>query len=56
MAVPFFVSLMWLEFVFSKKQKKSLFNFEEVVANLNVGIAERICDVFTSVLFYYFYF
>src|SRR5690606_36560413 len=35
--------------------KKKNFQFHEVVANLNVGIAERLSDLFTTGLFYFFF-
>ncbi|HMO31921.1 MAG TPA: sterol desaturase family protein [Lacibacter sp.] len=54
-AVPFFILLMLLEFYVSKRKGKQVFSFEESVANLNVGIAERLCDVFTTGLFFYFF-
>lgn len=51
-AVPVFVLLMLLEYAVSKRQKQEVFQFNEVVANLNVGIAERLSDLFTTGLFY----
>lgn len=56
LAVPFFCSLMLLEYYLSvKKEKRENFQFHEVVANLNVGIAERLSDLFTTGLFYFFF-
>lgn len=43
-ATPFFISLMPLEYYFSKKKRLQLSNFEETIANLNVGIAERLLE------------
>jgi len=54
-AVPLFVSLMLIEFIVSKKQGKQLFRFPEVIANVNVGIGERLSDLFTTGLFYLFF-
>jgi alkylglycerol monooxygenase len=54
-SIPFFVSIMLAEYYFSRKQKQKLFSFEEVVANLNVGIAERLSDLFTTGLFYFLF-
>jgi len=51
--IPLFVGLMLTEYYVSIKKQKKLFCFEEVVANLNVGIAERLCDLFTTGLFYF---
>jgi alkylglycerol monooxygenase len=55
MAVPFFVGLMLLEYYFSKKRGGGHFHLEEAIANLNVGIAERLSDIFTTGLFYFFF-
>jgi alkylglycerol monooxygenase len=54
-AVPFFASLMWLEYYYTLKKGKQYHHFEEAVANINVGIAERLSDVFVSGLFYFFF-
>lgn len=55
-AVPFFTGLMYLEYYWSvKKNKAGNFNFNEAVANINVGIAERLSDLFTTGLFYFFF-
>lgn len=50
--VPGFVLLMLLEYAVSKRRRREVFQFNEVVANLNVGIAERLSDLFTTGLFY----
>lgn len=55
-AVPLFTGLMLLEYYVGVKRKKEhLFSFDEAVANINVGIAERLTDLFTTGLFYYFF-
>ena len=54
-AIPFFISIMLVEYYLSKKKNLELFHFEEVVANLNVGIAERMSDLFTTGTFYFFF-
>ena len=54
-AIPLFLSLMLVEYYFSKRKKLQLFNFEETIANLNVGIAERLSDLFTTGIFYFFF-
>lgn len=55
-AVPLFTFLMVLEYLLSlKKQRKNIFQFDEVIANLNTGIAERLCDLFTTGLFFFFF-
>lgn len=56
LAVPVFTGLMLLEYYVSVRRKKDhFFSFDEAVANINVGIAERLCDLFTTGLFYYFF-
>lgn len=56
LAVPVFTGLMFLEYYVGVKQKKEhYFSFDEAVANVNVGIGERLCDLFTTSLFYYFF-
>ena len=45
-AVPFFVFFMFFEYYVSKKKNKNIHQFNESVANINVGIFERISDFF----------
>ncbi len=52
-AVPLFVGFMLLEYFMSLRRKKQFFHFDEAVANINVGIAERVSDLFTTGLFYF---
>jgi alkylglycerol monooxygenase len=52
-AVPLFVSFMLLEYYFSIKKNKLIHKFEETIANLNVGIGERISDLLTSGAFFF---
>ncbi|WP_420150782.1 sterol desaturase family protein [Spirosoma sp.] len=54
-AVPFFLILMGLEYLVAKWQQKNYFRFNTSVANLNVGIAERLLDSFTVGAFYFVY-
>ncbi|GAB4035861.1 sterol desaturase family protein [Spirosoma gilvum] len=54
-AVPLFLFFMGLEYLVSKIQKKAYFRFNNSVANLSVGIAERLLDSFTVGLFYFAY-
>jgi sterol desaturase/sphingolipid hydroxylase (fatty acid hydroxylase superfamily) len=46
---------MGLEYLFARLKKKNYFNFNSSIANINVGIAERLLDTFTVGAFYYFY-
>ena len=55
LAVPFFVAMMLVEHYFSKKKGRCIHQFGEVVANLNIGIAERLADIFSAALFYFFF-
>ncbi len=52
-AIPMFIGLMLLEYWVSIKQKKQLFQFNEAIANINVGIGERLSDVLTTGAFFY---
>lgn len=56
LAVPLFTGLMLLEYYAGiRKNKQHLFSFDEAVANVNIGIAERLSDLFTTGLFFYFF-
>jgi sterol desaturase/sphingolipid hydroxylase (fatty acid hydroxylase superfamily) len=56
LAVPFFTGLMFLEYYLSVKKGKTInFHFNEAIANINVGIGERLSDLFTTGLFYLFF-
>lgn len=54
-AVPLFLLFIGIEYHYSKRREKSFFHFSESVANLNVGMAERITDLFTTGSFYFLY-
>ncbi|MDH4461822.1 MAG: sterol desaturase family protein [Flectobacillus sp.] len=54
-AIPLFIILMVIEFWITKKQGRKLHNFQDTIANLNVGIAERLTDCFTAGIFYFVY-
>lgn len=54
-AVPLFVGLMVLEFFIAKKRGKNFFNFTNSIANINVGIAERLLDTLITGLFFFVY-
>lgn len=54
-AVPLFLFFMGLEYLIAKRQGKSFFRFNNSVANINVGIAERLLDTFTTGAFYFVY-
>ncbi|MHA8062199.1 sterol desaturase family protein [Aquirufa beregesia] len=52
-AIPLFLGFILLEFVLSKRMGKSVHQFAESIANLNVGITERLSDLLTAGLFYW---
>jgi alkylglycerol monooxygenase len=54
-AIPFFTGLMLLEYVIARKKKLPYFNLHNSIANISIGIAERLCDVFVAGLFYFVY-
>lgn len=54
-AVPLFIGFMLLEYLIAKKKKLPYFNLHNSIANISVGIAERLCDVFAAGAFYYVY-
>ena len=55
MAIPVFVLFISLEYFVARKKGLHYFNEHETVANLSIGIAERLLDVFTAGLFFYLY-
>lgn len=54
-AIPLFLLLMGLEYLITRRQGKNYFRFSNSIANLNVGIAERLLDLFTVGIFYFVY-
>lgn len=46
-----FLFFIGLEYYYSKRTGKNLYQYAESVANLNVGIAERLLDIFTTASF-----
>jgi sterol desaturase/sphingolipid hydroxylase (fatty acid hydroxylase superfamily) len=52
-AVPLFLAFIGWEYLYSRKKGRNFFQYAESVANLNVGIAERLLDVFTTGIFFY---
>ncbi|HVI45464.1 MAG TPA: sterol desaturase family protein [Chitinophaga sp.] len=55
LAVPFFLTFIGLEYLVAKKNGKRYFRFNDSIANLSVGIAERLLDTFTVGVFYFVY-
>lgn len=54
-AVPLFVSFMILEYVVARRKKLPYFNLHHSIANISIGIAERLMDVWVVGLFYFAY-
>eukprot|EP01137_Pigoraptor_chileana_P012824 Opistho-2@65616 len=52
-AIPFFVSFMLLEYYISNRRNKKVHHFNESIANVNVGIVERISDLLTTGSFFF---
>ncbi|TDE14880.1 sterol desaturase family protein [Dyadobacter psychrotolerans] len=55
LAVPVFLFFIGLEYLIAKRTGKKIFNFTSSIANMNVGVAERLIDLFTAGSFYFFY-
>ncbi|GGM76540.1 sterol desaturase [Dyadobacter beijingensis] len=55
LAVPLFLLLIGIEYWVSKRLGRQLFNFNSSIANMNVGVAERLIDLFTAGSFFFFY-
>ena len=54
-AVPLFVSFMILEYLVARRKKLPYFNLHHSIANISIGIAERLMDVWVTGLFYFVY-
>jgi sterol desaturase/sphingolipid hydroxylase (fatty acid hydroxylase superfamily) len=54
-AVPLFTGFMLLEYFIARKRNPGYFNLHNSVANISIGIAERLADVFIAGLFYFVY-
>ncbi len=54
-AIPLFLFFIAWEYLYSKRSGKNFFQYAESVANINVGMAERLLDLFTTGLFFYFF-
>src|SRR4051812_47650116 len=54
-AIPIFVGFILLEYAIAKKKGLPYFNLHNSIANISVGIAERLADVFVAGIFYFIY-
>ncbi|MFT4155209.1 sterol desaturase family protein [Parafilimonas sp.] len=54
-AIPVFAGFMLLEYCIAKRKKQAYFNLHNSIANISIGIAERLCDVLVTASFYHIY-
>jgi sterol desaturase/sphingolipid hydroxylase (fatty acid hydroxylase superfamily) len=54
-AVPLFIGLILLEYFIARRRKLAYFNLHNSIANISIGIAERLCDVLVTGAFYFVY-
>lgn len=52
LAIPLFTSFILLEMWIARKKRLPYFNLPQTIANVSIGIAERACDVLTTLLFF----
>ncbi len=50
MAIPFFLVSMLAEWLLGKKHKKELYNFEDAITNLNIGIGSQAIGLFVKIV------
>lgn len=55
LAVPLFLLFIYLEYTAARRRGLNYFNSRNTIANLSVGIAERLLDVFVTGYFFFFY-
>ncbi len=53
--LPVFFIFCAIEYYISIKKEKKVFRFSETISNLNVGIFERTCDLFTTAVFHFYF-
>ncbi|RYZ96641.1 MAG: sterol desaturase family protein [Sphingobacteriaceae bacterium] len=51
-AIPLFLVFMFLEYFVSRQKKMELFDLHRSIANVSIGILERLTDILTVALFY----
>ncbi|MCM5530055.1 sterol desaturase family protein [Parasegetibacter sp. NRK P23] len=54
-AIPFFLLFMVLEYAVARRRNKKVFNLHNSIANVSIGIAERLLDVLVTGAFYFVY-
>lgn len=55
LAIPLFLTFMVLEFLYAKKKGGIHFRLHNSIANISIGIAERLTDTLIAGLFYFVY-
>lgn len=55
LAIPLFVCLMLIEYFVAKRRGHNYFHLHNSIANISIGIAERLCDVLIAGLFFFVY-
>jgi len=51
-AIPAFFIFLGLEYLMARNVKREIFKYESSIANLSIGVAERLLNLFVSVGFY----
>lgn len=51
-AIPLFLFFIGVEYWVARRQGRNLFQFDRSIANLSIGVAERLTDLFTTSLFF----
>ena len=54
-AIPMFITLIAIEYFYSRKKGLPYFNLYSTVANISIGIAERLADILLAGSFYFVY-
>jgi alkylglycerol monooxygenase len=55
LSVPFFISLILLEYYITKKKGLPYFDLHNSISNISIGIAERLADILVAGFFYFIY-
>jgi alkylglycerol monooxygenase len=54
-AIPLFLLFMLIEYLVARAKKRPYFRLHNSLANISVGIAERLLDVFVTASFFFAY-
>jgi alkylglycerol monooxygenase len=54
-AIPLFIRVYFTGIYIAKKKGLQYFNLHNSIANISIGIAERLADVFVAGMFYFIY-